>query len=192
MPNFKVHVVSGILVFPLTIPLLSLIQRSFDLVQISDNILVLSFLFFTLGSDAPDLDHKNAYMHRVAKVIVWMLSTVYIYFLFRDKIPSWPSNMKFLGNEIILFYIAIFLGLLVSNFLSAITPPHRGPFHSFFAPIIFGLIIGALFYFLAIKNGNSPEALSNAVYIGISSLLGYTLHLVMDYVQTYINRKSTS
>lgn len=192
MPNFKVHVVSGILIFPLTIPLLSLIQISFGLAQISDKILVLSFLFFTLGSDAPDLDHKGAYMHRVAKVIVWMLATVYLFFLFREKIPLWVPDLEFLRNEIFIFYIAIILGLLFSNFLSAVTPAHRGPFHSFIAPIVFGLIIGALFYFLEIKNGNSREAISNSIYIGISSLLGYTLHLIMDYTQTYIKKKATS
>lgn len=192
MPNFKVHVVSGIFVFPLTIPLLNLIRNGFQLAEISERILILSFIFFTLGSDAPDLDHKNAYMHRVAKVIIWMIAAVYLYYLLKERIPLWFPHLKWLQNEIIIFYLAIITGLLVSAFLSAITPPHRGPFHSFVAPIVFGLIVGILFYWLDIKNVRPQVAISNAIYIGISASLGYTLHLAMDYIQSYRNKKYIS
>lgn len=188
MPNFKVHVVSGIFVFPLTIPLLNLIRNGFQLVEITDRILILSFIFFTLGADAPDLDHKNAYMHRVAKVVVWMIATVYLYYMLRERMPLWFPHLRVLQNEIIIFYISIFTGLLVSTFLSAITPPHRGPFHSFIAPIVFGLIVGVLFYLLEIKNTRPQVAISNAIYIGMSSLLGYALHLIMDYIQSFRNK----
>ena len=188
MPNFKVHVISGIFLFPLTIPLLFLIRQGFQLVEMSDRVLILSFIFFTLGSDAPDLDHKNAYMHRVAKVIIWMIATVYLYYLLKERMPLWFPRLEILQNDIIIFYISILTGLLVATFLSAITPPHRGPFHSFLGPIIFGLIVGVLFYLLEIKNTLPHEAISNAIYIGISSLLGYALHLIMDYIQSFRNK----
>jgi len=192
MPNFKVHVVSGIFAFPLIIPVLNLIHNVFQLQGMSDRILILSFLFFTLGSDAPDLDHKNAYMHRVAKVIVWMIATVYLFYFLRERIPLWFPGLKWLQNEIIMFYLAIFAGLLISTFLSAITPPHRGPFHSFIAPIVFGLIVGILFYWLDIKNASPRLAISNALYIGLSAAFGYTLHLTMDYMKSYRNKKYIS
>ncbi len=192
MPNFKVHVVSGIITFPLIIPLYSIIQNGLQLVVISDRVLILSFIFFTLGSDAPDLDHKNAYMHRVAKVIIWMIATIYLFFVFKERIPLWFPQLAFLRNEIVLFYLSILMGWLVSVFLSAITPPHRGPFHSFLAPFVFGLLAGGLFYVLEMKAASPTQAISNAIYIGISSLLGYTLHLMMDYIQSYRNRNSTS
>jgi uncharacterized MnhB-related membrane protein len=188
MPNFKVHVISGIFVFPLTIPLLNLLRNVFQLVEITDRILIFSFIFFALGSDAPDLDHKNAYMHRVAKVIIWMIATVYLYYLLKERIPFWFPRLKMLQNEIIIFYISILTGLLFSTFLSAITPPHRGPFHSFIAPIVFGLIVGVLFYLLEIKNTRPQVAISNAIYIGISSLIGYALHLIMDCIQSFRNK----
>ncbi len=189
MPNFKVHMISGIFAFPLTIPLFTLIRNSFHLAGISDRVLILSFIFFALGSDAPDLDHKNAYMHRVTKVIIWMIVTVYLYYLLRERMPLWFSRVDLLQNKIAIFYISILTGLAVSSFLSAITPPHRGPFHSVFAPIVFGMIVGVLFYLLEIKNTSPQEAISNTIYIGMSSVLGYALHLIMDYIQSYCNKR---
>src|SRR6056297_1708767 len=181
MPNFKAHVAAGIFLFPLTIPLFGLIQKWFQLVGCSDRVLVLSFIFFTLGSDAPDLDHKNAYLHRVAKVIIWIIATIYLFFLLKEQMPVWFPQLPFLRETIIIFYISILIGFVSSEFLSAITPPHRGPFHSIFAPIVFGLITGVLFYILEVKDFKPREAMSNAIYIGLSSVLGYTLHLLMDY-----------
>ncbi|HPF16361.1 MAG TPA: metal-dependent hydrolase [Thermotogota bacterium] len=192
MPNFKVHVATGIIVFPVMIPLYNLFHNTFKLVAISDRILIFSFIFFVLGSDAPDLDHKNAYMHRVAKVIIWIIATIYLFFVLKERIPLWFPRLNILRNETVLFYISILLGWVFSAFLSAITPPHRGPFHSFLAPVVFGLITGGLFYILEIKTASPSEAMSNAVYIGTSSMLGYALHVTMDYIQSKSNRNSTS
>jgi len=102
--------------------------------------------------------------------------------------PVWFPKLPFLRETIIIFYISILIGFVSSEFLSAITPPHRGPFHSIFAPIVFGLITGVLFYILEVKDFKPREAMSNAIYIGLSSVLGYTLHLLMDYIQSYRNR----
>jgi len=155
-------------------------------------VLVLSFLFFTLGSDAPDLDHKNAYLHRVAKVIIWVIAAIYLFFLLKEQMPVWFPQLPLLREDIIIFYISILIGLMVSEFLLALTPPHRGPFHSVLAPFVFGLITGVLFYILEVKDSKPSEAISNAIYIGLSSLLGYALHLLLDYIQSYRNRHKIS
>src|SRR6056297_3642247 len=189
MPNFKTHVIWGMLTFPVMVPIFTLIRNGFQLMDMSDRILILSFICYTLGSDAPDLDHKNAYMHRVAKMIIWMLATIYLFYLLRERMPLWFHEVRFLQNKIVIFYISVITGWLISAFLSAITPPHRGPFHSFLAPVFFGLIVGVLFYLLEIKNKRPPEAISNAIYIGMSSLLGYALHLALDKIQVYRNKK---
>ncbi|HOO32307.1 MAG TPA: metal-dependent hydrolase [Thermotogota bacterium] len=192
MPNFRVHVLSGLLLFPLTLPVYGLLQNLLYLEPISERIIALSFVFFTLGSDAPDLDHKNAYMHRIAKVVVWVLTTIYFYFFLKERIPVWFPEVRFLENEMIQFYFSLFLGMLCSQLFSALMPRHRGPFHSFLAPFVFGIIIGGLFYFLEIKAAEAQLTMSNSIYVGTSAFLGYTVHLILDYSQSYFKSRSCS
>jgi hypothetical protein len=192
MPNFRAHVLTGLLLFPVSLPVYDLLQRLLYLVAPSERIIAFSFIFFALGSDAPDLDHKNAYMHRIAKVIVWLGATVYFYFFLKERFPIWFPEVRILENEIILFYICIFLGMLSSQLFSALMPRHRGPLHSVFSPFVFGLIIGALFYFLEIRDADQRLAMANSIYIGTSAFLGYTVHLILDYTQTYIKRRRGS
>jgi membrane-bound metal-dependent hydrolase YbcI (DUF457 family) len=192
MPNFRAHVLSGLLLFPLTLPVYDLIQRLLYLEPASDRIIAFSFIFFTLGADAPDLDHKNAYMHRIAKVIIWILTTIYFYFFLKERFPVWFPEVRILENVMLLFYICLFLGMLTAQIFSALMPRHRGPFHSFVSPFIFGIIVGVLFYFLEVKSAEEKLAMANSIYVGTASFLGYTVHLIMDYTQTYFKRRRNS
>ena len=189
MPNFRTHALSGLFLYPLVIPVYTLIGFILNYPPASKRIIAFGYVLFVLGADAPDIDHKNAYMHRIARVIVWVSTTVYFYFLYTEKFPVWFPGSPILENEMILFTTCILSGMLASLLFSFLMPRHRGPLHSIFAPFVFGLIVGVLTYFLEVQDLTERLSMAHSIYLGVSAFLGYLLHLVLDYTVSAIKNR---
>jgi inner membrane protein len=175
MPNFKTHVITGILFFPTFFLLYSFFMDIFNIsFNPNTNMIIISFFFFVLGADLPDVDHNFSLINKFFRILLVGLG-IYIVF----KIKQSYDILSFLQIRLyIINTIYIILGILIGGLIGALfnyVTKHRGKWHSPITAIIFGVIA----YYLNTNNYYQIDFYS--LYLGLSITTGYIIHLFLDY-----------
>ena len=169
MPNYDVHVLSGIVSYPAVVVLAGLLSPTLHF-GLTPTALILGYALYVLGSDLPDMDHPNALIHRGTKPIVSVSVGGAVYL--------WVIRYLHLGAEWLNQSAAWTVGA-VGAFIAwfgftAVMPRHRGVVHSLFFAAIYGFLAFLLAgYGLGMSFGE-------ALYSGFAAFSGYTLHLTLD------------
>jgi len=171
MPNYDVHVLSGIITYPAAVLIGLLIKIYLKVpLELTSTAMILGYAFYVLGSDLPDLDHPDALIHRGAKPIVSVAvgSAVFLWASERVNLsPEWVSVVAAWGVGVI--------GALVGWYAFTWLMPHpRGVVHSILFATVYALLV-----FLLIEYGLKMST-GEALYVGLSAFLGYSLHLLLD------------
>lgn len=171
MPNFKHHIFSGIMLFPVYYLIFSIIYNIIfgNYPRFENNELIFAFLFFIFGADLPDVDHDLSIINKIFRILTVIFTVFYIYeyeYLFRDIIAV---NDILLYNFIIL-YIGIILGYSLGIIFNSLTR-HRGAWHKFHT----GIIIGIIIYFVNIK-----YYMIVRIFYSLALVTGFYVHITMD------------
>lgn len=192
MPNFRTHIVSGLISYPLVIALYNLISVFFAIPVFSKSILSVGYVIYVISSDAPDIDHDHAFFHKLAKIIVWISSSIYAFFFIDKNLMGYFPDVVFLKSDFFTFGISILFGMIVSVFFAKLMPRHRGPLHTIYAAVIYAAIIGGGYWYFITGASISETLIANSVYLGGCAFLGYCLHLILDKVSTSYKMKKNS
>ncbi|MFN6991482.1 MAG: metal-dependent hydrolase [Fervidobacterium sp.] len=180
MPNLTAHLKFGMFSYPIYVFFYLFICNSFQL-KFEPNIidLAMSYLFYIVGSDLPDLDSNNAPLRSFVKAFSLGFS-IYIFtdFIFKNiqNVPLFEKfKYSFLYNPF-LFSLSISIAMLIGAglinlFLSLPIFSHRGFAHS----ITFAVIYGLLIYLFTSSISKNP------VFLGTSAFFGVMSHMVADY-----------
>ncbi|WP_297068247.1 metal-dependent hydrolase [Thermococcus sp.] len=171
MPNYDVHVLSGIVTYPLTVLLAALIKTYIGVpLELTTTATVLGYGFYILGADLPDMDHPNALIHRGTKPIVAVLAGGATYV---NILPGINVGAQWV-NVTVAWTISALIGVGAWVGFTAVMPKHRGIIHSLLFAGIYGVVAFATgSYGLGMSHGES-------LFLGLAAFLGYTLHLVLD------------
>lgn len=168
MPNFKTHVSTGVIMFPIFYLLFLYLGKVITGYYFHFNAsqIVLGFSLFILGSDFPDVDHQNALINKVFRILLLIFSVYYIFDhkMFFIKFIQLP----FLLESTIMVVFAIAIGTIIGYVFNK-TTKHRGIWHSIYMAIFWSILI----YFLNYKSFAK-------LYYSISFLFGDILHLFLD------------
>ena len=170
--NYDEHVLGGILTYPMAVLVLSLLKFYGNLpIEMSFIAMALGYAFYVLGSDLPDLDHPEALIHRGSKPIVAVAVGSSIFLKARQYVNITPYEW---ANLTIAWGIGAIAAFASWYAYTALMPKHRGVVHSLVFAFIYAVsVFVALRYGLGFKFGE-------ALFVGIASFLGYTLHLILD------------
>lgn len=169
MPNFNTHINFGIYLYPVVLLIYKLGAYFLNYPMPDDKIIAIGFLLFVLSADMPDIDHNHSFLHKFVKILVISYA---IYFEYTRKIIISYFDLN-VSDLFIRFLFSFLFGIMVSIIYEIIIPRHRGPLHTIWAALIYGIIIGSSCYYLT-------ATLNNSLFLGIISMLGYTLHLILD------------
>ena len=170
MPNYDVHMLSGIVSYPIAVAIagyLSTVGVPFKLTTMA---LLIGYALYVLGADLPDMDHPNALIHRGTKPIVSVLAggAAYINIIGRVNVGTeWLNITTAWGISVVVAVIAWYS-------FTWMMPRHRGIVHS----LLFALIYGALSYLL-VEYGLGMNT-DEGFFVGFTAFSGYTLHLLLD------------
>jgi len=167
MASFKSHISFGVL----TAVALSVL--AFSLAWASIEIIPLIFVLTIIGSMLPDIDSDTG---RPVKILFFTLAILSIFvtysYLQVDGKISQDLIFKSLGSGLFVYFVVGFVFKKATD--------HRGIFHSIPMAIIMGLLA-----ILVLKNYNfSNETLK---VIGISVVVGYLCHLILDELNSAVN-----
>ncbi|HOB15996.1 MAG TPA: metal-dependent hydrolase [Defluviitoga sp.] len=169
MPNFKTHIFSGILVFPIFFFLFNwLYTLFFNEVNYISYEIVISYFLFVIGSDFPDVDHNYSFVNKLFRLSLIFGVVYYLFeydYLYRNYLP-----LSYNLSNLIILSLGILIGLLLGFLFNALTK-HRGIWHSIFMAIGMSVAI----YLINIKSRKPVKIL-----YCFSFLSGFSLHLFLD------------
>ncbi|MCX7654340.1 MAG: metal-dependent hydrolase [Fervidobacterium sp.] len=173
MPNLLSHLKFGMISYPayllVYIIICTSLRRNFSPSTVE---LAMSYLFYIIGSDLPDLDSTNAPLRTFTKALSLGFS-IYIftpYLAEKIKLIQQITIPKVLVIPIALSISMLIGAGLINLFLSMPIFSHRGFAHSITFAGIYGFII-----YLFSTNTNDP------VFLGISAFAGVMSHMIADY-----------
>ena len=180
MPNFWTHVKTSFFMFPILIlgweyfhPFLNTLG-----IKIVNNPLmyILGFSFFVIGSDLPDIDHQDAIIHKIVRMLLMILiSASSFYLLFESQTIS--SFFSDYSNRFIIplyWLISVLVGFLSGELFVILKAKHRGVIHSPVTSIFYGILVFIFIFGIL--------SLQKAIFPSISAFFGYNLHLGMDKI----------
>lgn len=171
MPNYDVHVLSGVITYPLAVLVGQVLRVYLNVpLKLTPIALVLGYAFYVLGSDLPDMDHPDALIHRGTKPIV-SVAVGSAVFLWANKAIS--LNPEWL-NPVGAWLVGALAGVLAWYLFTALMPRHRGIVHS----LLFAAVYGFLAFVLV--GYGLKLSIGEGLYVGLAAFLGYTLHLLLD------------
>ena len=194
MPNFKVHVYTGIFSYPLFLFIyLFILEQSNLPFELRPGILGAGYLLYLLGSDLPDLDSQTALIKRMAEVLITgvVAGVVYSFFLSQRVLDILNEYIQLRIIAITAtFTISILIGVGISKLLNLLR--HRGFLHTLWAALIYGGLIFGLTYpgsdFFRAENIMEK---TEVLYLCIAGFSGYCLHIVLDIINTSFKRRIT-
>jgi len=171
MPNFKHHILSGVLIFPVYYLVFSIIFNIFNghYPLFNNGELIFSFLLFVFGADLPDVDHDLSIINKIFRILTIIFTVFYVFeyeYLFRDLI----NINDFLLYNLIVIYIGIILGYFLGVIFNSLTR-HRGAWHKIHTGIIIGIVIFLI---------NTKYNLEIRFFYSLSLVSGFYLHIIMD------------
>lgn len=158
MPYMKEHLDSGIIASLGVVLLLvfaysrGIIPMGYDLFSMS----LFASIMIILGSDLPDIDSRNAPIHRIFQILV-PGATILISFVLL-KLDIWLSLIH---------------GMVALIFYTKLMPSHRQFVHTMRAGVLFGGIIAILLQSVF-------GSLVLSVWSGVCLSFGYFVHLAKD------------
>jgi membrane-bound metal-dependent hydrolase YbcI (DUF457 family) len=171
MPNYDVHLLSGIVTYPLAV-FIAFMLRDYAGIPfvLSTAAMVIGYALYVLGSDLPDMDHPNALIHRGTKPIVAVAVGSAVFVQSVDSVhlgEPWLNVTAAWGIGALAAFVAWFT-------FTWMMPKHRGIVHSLLFAVVYGLLGYALVEFgLGMSTGE-------ALFAGFAAFAGYTLHLLLD------------
>ncbi|NJE30054.1 metal-dependent hydrolase [Thermococcus sp. 18S1] len=170
MPNYDVHVLSGVVSYPVIVAAAGLAAAHGAPLALTTMALVLGYAFYVLGSDLPDMDHPNALIHRGTKPIVSVVVGGAVYVNAAGSINVGEPWL----NTAVEWGIAVLAAVIAWFAFTWMMPKHRGIVHSFlFAAVYGGLAFVLVEYGLNMTTGEG-------LYVGFAAFSGYVLHLLLD------------
>lgn len=178
MPNFWTHIKSGFFAFPILVlgwqflfPLLN--DIGFNVVNGSQVYLV-GFAFFVLGTDLPDIDHKDSLINKFTRIFLMGLMTGITFLIlnksgFVGKILTGEFS-KFRTS--IFWFVSVLIGLVSGEVFLKVKPSHRGLTHSLVSGFLYSVIVGFFVYILSFIEG--------LFFPIIAAFSGYLLHMGLD------------
>lgn len=173
MPNLLTHLKFGMISYPIYLLLYSFIYSIFK-GNFSPNVvdLAMSYLFYIIGSDLPDLDSNNAPLRGFTKALSLGFS-IYIFTPYIvEKIQSIQKiDIPYIFTLPLALTISMLIGVgLINLFLSMPIFSHRGFAHS----VTFAAIYGLLVYLFS-------SGRSDSMFLGVSAFAGVMSHMIADY-----------
>lgn len=184
MPGYRTHITLAIFTFPLITLLYKGVLLFFKGSALSWEMVVFGLILYTLSSELPDIDHKQAYSNRFFRFFLWIaitavfyktLSTSFFYYL--------PYYFDFWIEEIFLIF-SIFFGWILSKICLFLLPAHRGPIHTVWVGLLIASILTFLYWYLYENSGIGKQALSRTVFFFLCTFCGYLHHLFLDFWDT--------
>jgi len=175
IPGLTTHLNTGIFLYPAYYFAFISIIRAWGIDYTPGAVdLVISYLAFIVGSDLPDIDHKDAPIRFFAQVLLLPLIftkilDLLVKHLFRYVVVFMPDHLAFT----VLLTLAVAIAFLILKSITALMK-HRGFFHS----ISFALIYGALLYFFGTSLLHNH--LLRLLFISIGGTCGVIVHLLLD------------
>ena len=170
MPNYDVHVLSGIVSYPLIVAAAGFLASHGVPFKLTTMALVIGYGLYVLGADLPDMDHPNALIHRGTKPIVSVLAGGATYI----NVAGWVNVGTGWLNTAVAWGIAIVVAVIAWYAFTWLMPKHRGIVHSLFFALIYGVLA-----FLLVEYGLNMST-GEGLYVGFAAFSGYTLHLILD------------
>ncbi len=177
MPNYDVHVLSGIVSYPITVAIAGILSSAGVPFKLTITGLILGYVFYVLGSDLPDMDHPNALIHRGTKPLVAVSIGSAVFIRVYQYINISQQNWV---NLTVGWIIAVAAALTSWYAFTAVMPKHRGIVHS----LLFALIYGGVIF--ALVNFGINISYEESLFIGFAAFSGYILHLILDRDVTII------
>lgn len=173
MPNLLTHLKFGMISYPIYLLLYSFIYSIFK-ENFSPNVvdLAMSYIFYIIGSDLPDLDSNNAPLRGFTKALSLGFS-IYIFTPYIvEKIQSIQKiDVPCIFTLPLALIISMLIGAgLINLFLSMPIFSHRGFAHS----VTFAGIYGLLVYLFS-------SGRSDSMFLGVSAFSGVMSHMIADY-----------
>lgn len=194
MPNFRVHVYTGIFSYPIFLMVYLFVLDWAKLpFELNTGIMGAGYLLYLLGSDFPDIDSQTALIKRMAAVLITgtVAGVLYSFFLSKRVLDILTDLIQIRILAITTaFTISILIGVTISKLLDLLN--HRGFLHTVWAAFIFGGLIFGLIY--PGSDFFSPENTiekTEAIYLSVSGFSGYCLHIVLDNISTSLKRHSS-
>ena len=192
MPNFRVHIYTGIFSYPafLMACLFGLQSMGYS-PYLQPGIIGTGYLIYILGSDFPDVDSQSSLINRFVQVLVTgtVAGVFYSFFLSRSfqKVLSDLTGIESVATALT-FSIAILAGIAGSKLLSLLD--HRGFLHTIWAALIFGgAIFGLVFPGSDFSAPGNTLRKTEAIYLSLSGFGGYCLHIILDKVNTFFKTR---
>ncbi|MDI3517771.1 MAG: inner membrane protein [Thermotogota bacterium] len=179
MPNLKTHLTLGVFTYPVFLSSYTLIASKFQpAFDPTLGVITAGYLAYIVGSDLPDIDHKDApVQHQLKALSIPPLALVFQIWLAKYFEQSLSASIGQRVARIAIFTVSLFISyLLVSTLLRFLK--HRGFTHS----ITFAAMYGGLLYMLFRLVRLPPE---NAMYIAISGFTGDLIHLIADNSRSF-------
>lgn len=173
MPNLVTHLKFGMISYPIYLLIYLFACKFFNVSFSSDMVgLAMSYLFYIIGSDLPDLDSSNAPLRSFTKALSLGFS-IYIFTPYIMEKLQGIHQIK-IPNILILpiaLSISMLIGAgLINLFLSMPIFSHRGFAHS----ITFAAIYGLLIYLFS-------SSRTDSIFLGTSAFAGVMSHMIADY-----------
>lgn len=150
MPGYQDHLLFGA---ALTLPAGYVLGPFLSLNTVA---VIVSTAFILLASVFPDVDHKNAVVHRKLKALLILLGAGTAAFW------AWP--------DILLAAVAaVAAGAVIVVLFGYVKPRHRTVTHTYRAAVVFGVAVGVV---SQVFFGNSVPA--------VFAFLAYLSHLILD------------
>ncbi len=171
MPNYDIHVLSGIATYPIAVLIGELLRVYLHLpIELTPTALMIGYALYVLGSDLPDMDHPDSVIHRGTKPIVSVAAGSTAFLWAKDHVKVNPGWLNPVGAWV----VGAIAGLVAWFVFSWLMPRHRGIVHS----LLFAGIYGLLAFLLA--SVGLKMSIGEGIFVGLSAFLGYSLHLLLD------------
>ncbi len=183
MPMLKTHLKAGVFLFPVYFFIFDLLHVEIlnSWYEPSIKVLMISYVFFVLGSDLPDVDSPNAPIRWFVQSLV---PIVLMYPMFKTElITKWLKG--YLGSYSIPALVAISVvgGFALGYTLDLLK--HRGFLHT----NVFGLIYSGVCYLIARFVFDLSG--SDLIFTTLAGFFGVWTHLLLDYKLSSIIRWSS-
>jgi hypothetical protein len=158
MPYMKEHIDSGIIA-SLGVVLLLVFAHSRGIIPTGYDVFALSLfavIMITLGSDLPDIDSRNAPIHKIFQILVPGAVVI--------------ISLVFLKVNIVL---ALVHGIVALIFYTKLMPGHRQFVHTMRAGVLFGGVVAILLHSVF-------GSFVLSVWSGVCLSFGYFVHLAKD------------
>ncbi|HNT94653.1 MAG TPA: metal-dependent hydrolase [Thermotogota bacterium] len=191
MPGYRKHISSAIWTFPLVTLLYKGLLSFMGGTPLTWEQVSTGFILYILSSEAPDIDHKQAYANRLFFLFFWILLTLVIFrTLFVNFYYHLPPTFDPVIEEVFLL-VSLAGGGLISFASFKLLPVHRGPVHTVLFGFVYSVVLVAAYWYLFENASTENSALSRMLFIFLCSFIGFLNHLILDKFSSKLKKQSS-